>query len=468
MNKRPGIVIIGGGPGGYVAAIRAAQLGGKVTLVEKGKLGGTCLNIGCIPTKVLLHTAEIYESLQKPGDVGLKIAEAGVDWDKLLEKKEKVVTRLVNGVTSLLKANEVKVVQGTAAFVDTHAIKVSLTSGGSETITGDFFIIATGSEPFLPSIPGIELPDVITSTEALSLAEIPESLLIIGGGVIGVEFASFYASFGCRVTIIEMMPQILSNMDEELVGVLKKILLEKGIRIINNVRVSEITGGEKSLIIKATGQDGQLEFQGEKVLVSVGRKVNIRDLGLEKIGLKLDQDKIVVNHKLQTGIAHIYAIGDCTGINMLAHVASHQGMVAAENIGGGDVTIDYKTVPSCIYTRPEMAGVGLTERQALELGYRLKIGRFPLAANGKSLIMDDTQGLVKIIAEEKHGEILGVQILGPRATDLIAEGALTLRLEATLEEIISTIHAHPTVGEAFLEGALAAEGRAIHIPARLK
>lgn len=464
MESNRSVVVIGGGPGGYVAAIRAAQLGARVTLVEKNKLGGTCLNVGCIPTKVLLHTVELYNQLKEAETFGLKVEKFDVDWKVLMERKESIVNQLVNGVRGLLLANGVKIIEGMASFVNPKEVEVELNNGDKENIKADAFIIATGSVPFVPPIEGADLQGVITSTRALSLDEVPESMVIIGGGVIGVEFATVYSSLGCDVTIVEMMPQILPNMDEEMVAILRNVLVKQGIKIHTGAKVTSLKESQNGLKVNVDLGGEKLVFEAKKVLVSVGRRAYTQGLNLEQIGVKLDRGKVVVNDRLQTNMDNIYAIGDCTGKNMLAHVASSQGVVAAENIMGQETKIDYKTIPGCIYTHPEMASVGLTEKQAREKGHDVKVGKFPLLANGKSLIMNDKEGMIKVVADKKYDEILGVQILGPRATDLIVEGALALRLEATLEEIITTIHAHPTVGEAMLEAALAANNIAIHIP----
>lgn len=463
VDKRK-VVVIGGGPGGYVAAIRAAQLGAQVTLVEKEKLGGTCLNVGCIPTKVLLHTVELYNQLKEAGSMGLKVDKFEIDWTALMKRKEGVIKQLVNGVRGLLLSNGVRIVEGTASFVSRSAIEIDMRSGEKEKLDADAFIIATGSVTFVPPIEGVDLPGVVTSTEALAFERIPKSMAIIGGGVIGVELASVYSSLGCDVAIVEMMPRIIPNMDEELAGMLQNILSRKGVKIFTGAKVTSISRNESGLGVSISAKEGEITVTSEKVLVSVGRKPYTEGLNLEGIGVKLEKGRVAVDERMRTNIENIFAIGDCTGKVMLAHVASSQGVVAAENIMGHDSLMDYKTTPGCIYTQPEMAGVGLTEQEAREKGYDLKVGRFPLVANGKSLIMNDTEGMVKVIADKKYDEILGVHILGPRATDLIVEGALALRLEATLEEIATTIHAHPTVGEAVLEAALAADGIAVHIP----
>ena len=458
------VSIIGGGPGGYVAAIRAAQLGAKVTLVEKGPIGGTCLNVGCIPTKVLLHTAEVFSEIGHAKDLGISVTGASVDWNALMMRKNAAVQTLTGGVTTLLRSNGVRVLAGEASFVSSGEIVVRSANGGEEKVEHDAAIIATGSEAFVPPVPGFDLPGVITSTEALSLSRIPKSMTLVGGGVIGVEFASIFASFGTSLTIVEMLPEILPNIDEEITGILKATLLQRGVRIHTSSKVTGVRRSDTGLVVAVETPDGRMDIEAECVLVCVGRKPNTSALALDRAGVSVDRGRIVTDQHMRTSQAGIYAVGDCTSPIMLAHVASREGVVAAENIMGHDVVMDYRTTPSAIYTSPEVASVGLTERQAGEKGIAVRVGRFPLAANGKSMIVNDVAGIVKYIVDEKYGEILGLHIIGPRATDLIVEGALAIRLEATVDEIVTTIHAHPTIGEALAEAALASRSEAIHLP----
>jgi dihydrolipoamide dehydrogenase len=464
MNKIK-IIVIGGGPGGYVAAIRAAQLGGAVTLVEQANLGGTCLNVGCIPTKALLHTAEVYRTAKDGADCGV-ISEVKLDFAKAQKHKGAIVQKLVGGVKGLLAANQVTVVSGTASFQDTTHLQLVNEQGETSVLAGDKIIIASGSVPMTPPIPGVESPQCLDSTDALNLKTIPQSLLIIGGGVIGVELATVYSTLGCQVTIVEMLPAILPMIDVEVTQLLAATLQRQGVAIHTSARVQNIGNSGKEAKVQVQLADGQeIDLIAEKVLVCVGRKVNTAGLNLSAAGIKADKGKIVVDDRMRTNVKGIYAIGDCTGGSMLAHVASAQGEIAAENALGHERTFDLKTCPSCVYTNPEIAAVGLTEKQTSEQGLEYTVGRFPLAANGKSLIMGG-QGLIKLIAGKQYGEILGVQMIGPRATDLIAECALAIGMEATLDEFVATIHAHPTVSEAVREAALAAKGRAIHIPNR--
>ncbi|MDN5351625.1 MAG: dihydrolipoamide dehydrogenase [Clostridiales bacterium] len=458
------IVIIGGGPGGYVAAIKAAQLGAAVTLVEKTYLGGTCLNVGCIPTKALLHTAEIYETSKEGAACGV-IADVKLDFTAAQKYKSGITKQLVSGIKGLLAANKVKVIFGTASFEDAKTIKVITDKGATETLKADKVIVATGSEPAKPPIPGIDSKQCIDSTGALELSEVPKTMVIIGGGVIGVEMGSLYATLGTKVTIVEMLEEILPMMDRELTKILKAKMAAKGIEIFTEAKVVGIEDGGAEAKVSVAMKDGsQKAFSGEKVLISIGRRSNTGALNLDKAGIASERGLIKVNDKMETNVAGVYAIGDCNGRSMLAHVASAQGEVAAENAMGHESISSLKTNASCIYTNPEFASVGLTEEQAKAQGIDYVVGKFPLMANGKSLIMEAGDGMFKVIMGKEFKEVLGFHLLGPRATDLIAECALAIDLEATLDEFMETIHAHPTVAEAVREAVLAADKKAIHIP----
>ncbi|MDR1932313.1 MAG: dihydrolipoyl dehydrogenase [Spirochaetales bacterium] len=449
------ILVIGGGPGGYVAAIRAAQLGADVTLVEKDRLGGTCLNVGCIPTKALLHSAELFEEARKAGLIN---ADVKADFGKVQARKETIVKQLVGGVRGLLSANKIRVINGAAVFTGKNTAAVN-----GETIPFEKAIIATGSLPASVPIPGVNLPPCIDSTGALSLQSVPQSMVVIGGGVIGVEMATVYAALGCKITIVEMLEEILPPLDREMTGLVRAQLVKKGIVIKTGAKVLSVAEDKTGAAVTIE-QDGKQEaVSGEKVLVCVGRKSNTADLALDAAGIAADRGRVTVNNKQETNVPGVYAVGDCTGGSMLAHVAMTQGEIAAENAMGHSAVYDGRTNPSCVYTSPEAAGVGLTEEQAKKQNLDYKTGKFPLAANGKNLVMGG-EGMVKIIAGKRYGEVLGLHIVGPRATDLIGVGALAIRLEATLDELISTIYAHPTIGESLREAALAAEGRAVHIP----
>ncbi len=459
------VVVIGGGPGGYVAAIRASLLNAEVVLIEKDSIGGTCLNVGCIPTKALLHSAKLLEESKNFSDYGIDIEIKGYKWKRIQEKKSLVVNQLVSGVRKLLEISKIQIIKGEASFVNDCTLEVKKEDGNLETIKADKIIIATGSMPIVPQVPGIKDHDIcIDSTKALSLEAVPKTMVVIGGGVIGIELATIYSSFGTKVIIVEALSKLLPMMDGEFTDFIRQILESKGITIMTEAKVTSIenVNGIAKVNVESNGNFKSLEV--EKVLVSVGRRTNVDKLNLDKAGILHDKGRIRVNEKMETNIPSIYAIGDCLGKVMLAHVASVQGEIAAENALGHNSIYDGKTCPSCVYTNPEFAGVGFTEEELKEKGILYTIGKFPLYSNSKSLIENDGVGIVKLIFGEKYGELLGAHILGPRATDIIGECALALRLEATKEEIISTIHGHPTITEAIREAALAAEKRAIHIP----
>ena len=462
MSKR--IIVIGAGPGGYVAAIRAAQLGASVTIIEKGSLGGTCLNVGCIPTKVLLHSAELFTAIAHEGpSIGIFADNLRFDWPTIIKRKATVVKRLTTGVGGLLRSNAVTQISGEAKIVSPGMVEVN-----GQRLEADAIVIASGSVPVMPPIPGLDLENVITSDGALSLEALPKSIAIAGGGVIGVEFASVFASFGVAVTIIEMLPRILPNIDSEAAAILQKALVKKKVAFHTDSKLLSVTQNGTGLRLQVETPEGPTTIDADKLLVATGRRPNTANLGLDGLGIAMDRARIITNERMQTNVPGIYAIGDCTSKIMLAHVAEHEGQIAVENIMGHDVVMDYKGIPSAIYTTPAVASVGLSEEDAIKAGHSVKVGRFPLAANGKSMIAGETEGMVKIIADSRYDEILGMHIVGGPATDMIAEGGLALRLEACLEEIVTTVHAHPTVSEAVAEAAMAAMGRAIHMPASAK
>lgn len=465
-NGAKAVIVVGGGPGGYVAAIRAAQLGAKVTVIEKQHLGGTCLNIGCIPTKCLLHSAELIEQIKNQGaDIGVKVSGVEVDFKQVIAHKNAISAKLTGGVAGLLKMNKVAKIDGEAAFTAPKTLCVTKSDGSKETMTADAIILATGSVNSVPPIPGIkENPNCIDSTGALSLEKLPKSMVVIGGGVIGLELACAYAAFGTKITVVEAMDHMLPMLDGDLTAIgvahMKKMGMEFNLECpVQSVEKSNV--GAKVICKNKAGET--VSFEAEKVLVAIGRKANTAALNLEAAGLNNDRGRILVNDKMETNVEGVYAIGDCVfGKAQLAHTASAMGEVAAENIMGHSALYDEKTNPTCVYIEPEAAAVGLTEEQAKAKGIDYVVGKFPMMANGKALILNGGEGLVKIIADKKYNEVLGMHIIGPRATDLIAEGALAIRLEATVDELISTIHSHPTVTETMREAALAVEKRAIH------
>lgn len=460
------IVIIGGGPAGYVAGIRSAQLGGKVTLIEKEELGGTCLNWGCIPTKALLRGAEILENLRHAGEFGFQTGEIKIDFLKLMARKDKVVKIIVSGVTSLLKSWGVEVIKGKASFLSPKEIQIIDNQGRKKEIQAQKIIIAPGSVPAELPFPGRNLAKVIDSKGALQLANVPQSIIIIGAGPIGLEFGTIFATLGSKVTILEMMPQILPQEDAEIASYLERVLKRNSMQIYPSCLVKEIREnqeGAKEVKAILHAKEEKI-FAGEYVLLAGGRRANLDELGLENIGVRANRQGIEVNEKMQTNVANVYAVGDATGQILLAHFAMAQGVIAAENALGRPSSLDSRLVPRCIYTIPEVATVGLTEKEAREAGYNLKIGRFPFAANGKATAWGERNGLIKVIAEKRYGEILGIHILGVHATDLIGEAILAMRLEATAQDIRRAIHPHPTLSEALMEAALDADGEALHLP----
>ena len=460
------VIVIGGGPGGYVAAIRAAQLGAKVTLIEKQYLGGTCLNVGCIPTKCLLHSAELVEDIKNQGkDIGVEVEGVKVNFPQVIAHKNAISKQLTSGVAGLLKMNKVKKIDGEATFVGEKKLSVKKADGTTEEMTADAIIVATGSINSQPPIPGLkENPNCIDSTGALSLEKLPKTMVVIGGGVIGLELACAYAGFGTKITVVEAMDHMLPMLDGDLtkIGVahMKKMGMEFNLECpVQSVEESPV--GAKVVCKNKAGET--VSFEAEKVLVAIGRKANTASLNLEAGKIDNDRGRIIVNDKMETNVPGVYAIGDCVlGHAQLAHTASAMGEVAAENIMGQEAHYDEKTNPTCVYIEPEAASVGLTEEQCKAQGLEYKVGKFPMSANGKALILNGGEGIVKIIAGKEFGEILGMHIIGPRATDLICEGALAIEGEMTLDEIIATIHSHPTVTETMREAALQAEKRAIH------
>lgn len=458
------IVILGGGPGGYVAALRAAQLGAKVVLVEENRIGGVCLNVGCIPTKALLRSAEIYRAFRRAAEFGLKLeGSVAPDWPAIQARKDQVARQLVSGVEVLLRKAGVQVLQGRGRFVAPKTLEVALPDG-VQRVDAANAVIATGSRPIELPLPGFDLPGVVDSTGVLALDELPHRLLIVGGGVIGVEFAEIFRAFGVEVTVVEMLSCLLPLMDTDLGKALAWTFGHRGVDMLLDSRVTCIDAVDHALeVTVATPADDKC-LQVDKVLVAVGRRPNVEDLGLDVAGVRVEKTGIPVDDRMQTNVAGIYAIGDVTGSIQLAHVASQGGEVAVENALGHTVKRNLKTVPSCVYTDPEIASVGLTETQAREAGYDVRVGRFPLTASGKALTYGETDGLVKVVSEGRFGEVLGLHVVAPHASDLIHEGGLALALEATLDEIITTVHAHPTLGEAIREAALAVCGAAIHLP----
>lgn len=456
------VLVIGGGPGGYVAAIRAAQLGAKVTLVEKGEIGGTCLNRGCMPTKAMLHTSEIYEYATQSAALGIVGKDVAVDWPKVQAFRAGIVEKLTGGVRALLKMNKVTVVAGEAVFTGPKTV-----TAGGKTLTADKVIIAAGSYPIIPGIPGLKASKaMLDSTACLTLDHVPESMLVIGGGVIGLELGTVYHRYGAKVAVIEMLPKLLPLMDNELTGMLEAKLKGQGLDIQTGTKVVSVADTAKGAKVTVSGPAGEKTYEVEKILVAAGRGALLAPLALDKAGVAVEKGFVKTDDKLETNVPGVYAIGDSTGKLMLAHAAMAMGEIAAENAMGASRVFSPDEVPSCAFVGPEFAGVGFTEEQLKERGIAYKVGRFPTSGNGRSLVLGCTDGMVKILAGEKFGEILGVHILAPGAVDLIAEAALAIRMEATVDEFVNTVHCHPTVSEALRECALAVDKRAIHIPNR--
>ncbi len=463
------IIIIGAGPGGYVGAIRAGQLGLKVALVEKEHLGGTCLNVGCIPTKVLLRTGEILTLAQRGSDFGVAGDNVRLDLAKAIARKDEVVLGLRRGVEGLMTKNKVTVMKGTATIGAPGKVIVDGKEGRQE-LDGHNIIVATGSAA--KSLPGMAIDEqtIISSTGALSLNSVPQHMVIIGAGAIGVEFASLYQEFGSKITLIEVLPQILPLEDSDCAVELSRAFRTRGIRMLVSTKVGAVKVSEHGATVQVTGSDGVAEeIPADKVLMAVGRRPVTEGLGLEAIGVKTDRGFVVVDGRMRTNVPAIFAIGDCVTVQgmgahlQLAHVASAEGILAVETIAGHDVRpLDYDAVPRCVYSRPEVASIGLTEAQALERGYQVKTGKFPMRACSKASILGERTGMVKIVADAKYGELLGVHMVGPMVTELVAELVVAKRLEATAEELARSVHPHPTVSEAVKEAAHAVLGGAIH------
>ena len=462
------IAVIGGGPGGYVAAAYGARQGARVVLVEKDTLGGTCLNRGCIPTKALVRTTEVYKTMQEAPRYGCRGENIQVDFGRAMARTDRIVAGMVKGVEALLDRHKVTVLPGLARLVDQESIAVK--NGANETvIKAKHIIIATGSESVNLPIPGAHGPYILDSTKALELQELPASMVIIGGGVIGMEFAFIFARLGVKVTVIEYLDQILSLVDEDLAQEVFRSARTAGIKIYTSAKVTSIStkvdGQAQVTFEHATTGEPFSDIAADKVLMAVGRRPFLEGLSVEEIGLQLDRGglAIKVDDTMQTNIENIYAIGDVTGKVMLAHVASHQGLVAIDNILGKETLMDYHGVPSAVFTDPEIATVGISEKEAKAQGVPVKVGRFPFAVNGKAVTLGMSRGFVKLITEADTGVIIGGGIVGPGATDLIGEITLAVQYRLTAHQVARTIHPHPTLPEAVFEAAWAAESGALHL-----
>ncbi|MCP3032952.1 dihydrolipoyl dehydrogenase [Halobacillus sp. A1] len=472
MAEEYDLVVLGGGTGGYVAAIRASKLGLKVAIVEKREMGGTCLHRGCIPSKALLRSAEVFRQTKEAGQFGISTSEPVLDFAKVQERKQSIVDTLHKGVQGLMKKGKIDVFEGFGRILGPSifsptagTISVEMNNGEeNEMIVPKNVLIATGSSP--KSLPGLEVDGelVMTSDEALHMEELPESIIIIGGGVIGIEWASMLADFGVNVTVLEYLTHILPTEDHEISKEMLKQLKNKGIEIVTNAKVmTDSLQKETHVSIQADVGGETVTYEADRMLVSVGRSANIDNIGLENTDIEVEKGVIQTNKYYQTKETHIYAIGDVIGGMQLAHVASHEGMTAVEHMADKlPHPMNYDQVPTCIYSSPEVASVGLTEQQAEEKGFEVKVGKFPFKAIGKALVFGETEGFVKIIADQKNDDLLGVHMIGPHVTDMISEAGLAKVLDATPWEIAETIHPHPTLSEAIGEAAMAVDGNQIH------
>jgi dihydrolipoamide dehydrogenase len=460
MTNTYDVVVVGTGPGGYVSAIRAAQLGMTVATVEDDRPGGVCLNWGCIPTKALLRNAEVVHLFEKAETWGITVQGMQVDYAAAVKRSRGVADRMAKGVEFLFRKNKITLFPGTGSLTSKSVVEVKGKDGTQTLEAGRAVILATGSEP--RSLPGVTIDEktVISSNGAVRNEAKPKSIVVIGAGAVGVEFADVYRSYGVEVTLLEALPRIVPIEDEEVSTQLNRSLSRRGITIKTGVKVSAVKPGGAGVVVETDG--GKLE--AEQVLMAVGRGARIKGVGLEAVGVAMERGFVKVSPTMETSVKGVYAIGDMAGAPLLAHKAMAEGVVAAEAIAGKSPRpVDYGNVPSCTYCRPQVASIGLTEARAKEGGREVAVGKFPFTASGKAVALADTEGFVKVVADKKTGEILGVHIIGPEATEIIHEFAVGRTLEATLEEMMHTIHAHPTLSEAALEATLAALGQAIHI-----
>jgi len=468
MTEPYDLAVLGGGSAGYVAALRGAQLGARAVLIERARVGGTCLNIGCIPTKALTTSTELLRRARRAHEFGLAISTAAPDLPALMEYKQGAVDALVGGVEHLLSKAGVTLLRGTGHLASPTTLQVQRDTGAAISVSAHQLILAPGSITARPPIPGLDLPGVISSTEALDISDVPARLVVVGGGAIGLEFACIYEALGSRVTILEMLPTLLPGAtDEGLAQRLALLLRRRGMRIVTGAQVDEIVSSGSGLAATYRDTKGaRSRIEGDRILAALGRWPNTEGLGLAEVGVKLNGRAIDVDEHLATSVPNVWAIGDAVGGMMLAHKAMVDGRVAAENACGGRRTVDYRSVPKVIFTRPEVASVGLTETQARQQGADLKVAQFPFSANPRARLLGEMDGLVKLVCEAESGVVLGVHLMGPHATDLIAEGALAVQLGATADDLAWTTHAHPTLPEALLEAALGFRNATLHFQTR--
>lgn len=457
--------VIGSGPGGYVAAIRAAQLGLKTAVIEKDPLpGGTCLHVGCIPTKALLQAAEVLDGARGAAAFGVTIPDAQLDLPTLNQYKAKVIRTNAKGIEYLFKKNKITEVEGRGRLSGPGCVDVTAADGDIQTIESKAIVLATGSR--VRALPGIDFDgeNIISSDDATKMRRVPASIVVLGAGAVGVEFASIYASYGSKVTLVELLPRLLPLEDQDLGAELERAFRQRKIEVHVGTKVENVTTAAGGVHVTATTSDGEsLDLSAEVLLVAVGRAPNTGDLGLEDTTALLERGVVQVDEHMQTAELGLYAIGDIVPGPMLAHVASHEGVVAAEHAAGAEPhPINYDKIPSCTYSHPEVASIGLSEEAANARDLEVAVGTFPFAAVGKAKILNDTLGFVKVVTEKQYDEVVGVHIIGPHATELIAEASAALSLEATAESLFNAVHAHPTLAEALGEAALAAHGRPIH------
>ncbi len=458
------LIVIGGGPGGYVAAIRGAQLGLSVVIVEKNELGGTCLNTGCIPTKALFKDAQVLNYFNHAEEYGIKVDKYGLDLEKVQKRKKKIIKTLTGGVKGLLKANKVIIEKGEAKLISKDSVEIKLCDGSKKTIKGKNILIASGSKSSNPPIKGADLGGVITSKEALEMTTLPKKIVIVGGGVIGIEFAGILNEFGSDVIIVEFLDSIIPMVDKEVASRLTKLLSKRGIKIIVSSKVEEIYKTDEELIVEISKNGEITKLDCTNVLISTGRELDIEGLNLEGLGIRYDKKGIEVDENYCTSMPGVYAIGDVIGGVMLAHVASEEGKVAVERMVGEKTSVDYNLVPNSIFTFPEVSTVGLSEEEVKDKNLDYIVSKFQFSGNGKALTMNDSEGMVKIIASKDKTTIYGVHIIGPNASDLIHEAVVAMKAMLTVEEVASIMHGHPTLSEAFLEASMGILDKAIHLP----
>ncbi len=459
------VCVLGGGPGGYVAALRAAQLGARVVLVEAEELGGVCLNRGCIPSKALLRSAEVYQLVRQASSYGVRASDVSADYPAMVKRKDRIVRQLGRGVGALLAAAGVEVVRGWGQLAAPGVVEIDR-GGSGDLITAPKVLVATGSSAAVPPIPGSDLPGVIDSDGAFELEQPPGHIVIAGAGAVGVEWATLFALLGSEVSLVEMLEAVVPLEDIDVSRVMRRILIQQGVKVHTGTRIVGIKQASGGLRVELAADDSASQFSATHVLLATGRRPNVEGVGLKSAGVRYGRQGIAVDEHMRTNVPEVYAIGDVTGQKLLAHTASHQGVVAAENALGHEVSYDGSAVPACTFTHPEIASVGLTEAQARARHGEVLVGQFPFDALGRARAYGASDGFVKIVAGARHGDVIGMHVIGPAASEIISEGVLAIRLQATLDDLRETIHAHPTFPEATAEAAWMAIGQPLHLPQR--